>query len=149
VAKKAPDSMIGKQLPSFEAELLDGGSLDSASFAGQVTYLSFFASWCGPCRRELPALRELHAKYESQGFAVVGIGVDTNSAKSAGMARQYGADFPVLLDPRGKVLGLFDVKSMPTSYLINRKGVIVDKLIGWGETAEKLPKVMKRVEEEL
>jgi protein-disulfide isomerase/peroxiredoxin/uncharacterized membrane protein len=149
VAKKAPSSMIGKQLPAFEAELLDGGTLSSRSLRGQVIYLSFFASWCGPCRRELPALRDLHAKYESQGFAVVAVGVDTDSAKSAAMARKYGADYPVLLDPRGKVLGLFDVKSMPTTYLINRKGVIVDKLIGWGETAEKLPKVMKRVEEEL
>jgi peroxiredoxin len=65
------------------------------------------------------------------------------------MARQYGVDYPVVLDPKGKVLGLFDVKSMPTTYLISREGIIVDKLVGWGETAVKLPKVMARVEQEL
>jgi protein-disulfide isomerase/thiol-disulfide isomerase/thioredoxin/uncharacterized membrane protein len=149
IAAKAPDSMIGKRLPKFVGELLGGGSFNSKSLAGQVTYLSFYASWCGPCRRELPALRELHAKYESQGFSVIAVGVDTNVDKSAQMARQYGVDYPVVLDPKGKVLGLFDVKSMPTTYLISREGIIVDKLVGWGETAVKLPKVMARVEQEL
>ena len=149
IASRAPESMIGKRMPQFVGELLGGGTLNAKSFMGKVTYLSFYASWCGPCRRELPALTELHAKYSSEGFSVVGVGVDTDAEKSARMAKQYDVDYPVILDPRGKVLGLFDVKSMPTTYLINREGIIVDKLVGWGETAEKLPKVMQRVEQEL
>lgn len=149
IASRAPDSMIGKRVPQFVGELLGGGTLNAKSFLGKVTYLSFYASWCGPCRRELPALKELNAKYASEGFSVVAVGVDTDVEKSARMARQYDVDYPVILDPRGKILGLFDVKSMPTTYLVNRQGIVVDKLVGWGETDKKLPKVMKRVEEEL
>ena len=98
-------------------------------------------------RRELPALKELHSQLKDRGLNVIGVGVDTDGTKSAAMARKYGVDYPVILDPRGKILGLFDVKSMPTTYLIDRDGVIVDKLVGWGKTEEKLSKVIKKVEE--
>ena len=147
VEKKAPDSMIGKKVPTFVGELMGGGTVASKDFRGDVTYLSFYASWCGPCRRELPALKELHSQLKDRGLNVIGVGVDTDGTKSAAMARKYGVDYPVILDPRGKILGLFDVKSMPTTYLIDRDGVIVDKLVGWGKTEEKLPKVIKKVEE--
>jgi protein-disulfide isomerase/peroxiredoxin/uncharacterized membrane protein len=146
VVSQAPDTMIGKPMPSFEGTLMDGSAITSDDLKGKVTYLSFFASWCGPCKRELPALRELHAKYESEGFQVISVGVDTEAALSERMARKYGADYPVLLDPDNKILGLFDVKSMPTTYLIGRDGVVIDKLVGWGQTEEKLPKVMEQVE---
>jgi thiol-disulfide isomerase/thioredoxin len=149
VAKKAPSTLIGQRLPSFTGDLLEGGTLESGSLGGEVVYLSFFASWCSPCKRELPALNELQKKYADRGLRVIGVGVDTDPAKSERMARQLGVEYPVILDPRGKILGLFDVKSMPTTYLVGRNGTIVEKLVGWGETAEKLPKVMQRVEEEL
>ena len=147
VEAAAPATMIGKRVPSFEGDLMAGGTLKSDGFKGKVTYLSFFASWCGPCRRELPALNELHEKYGADGFQVVAVGVDTEANKSVGMARQAGAVYPVVLDPQNKILGMFDVGSMPTTYIIGRDGRVVEKLVGWGETEEKLPKVMAQIEE--
>jgi protein-disulfide isomerase/peroxiredoxin/uncharacterized membrane protein len=146
VVSQAPDTMIGEELPDFEVRMMDGSTLRRADLEGKVTYLAFYASWCGPCRRELLALDELHDKYESQGFGVLAVGVDTEAELSEKMARKYGLTSPVALDPENKVLGLFDVRSMPTTYIIGRNLTVVDKLVGWGQTEEKLPKVMEQVE---
>ena len=134
----APAAMDDERLPAFDGELMGGGQLSSADLAGQVTYISFFASWCGPCRRELPALVGLQKTYGERGFRVVAVGVDAGAdgaQKSAAMARQLtGGAYDVILDPQNKVLGLFDVKSMPTTYLVDRDGIIRHKQVGFGDT---------------
>ena len=133
----APASMDSEKLPAFEGDLLAGGTWSTDQARGKVVYVTFFASWCGPCRKELPALKALRAKYADRGFEVVSIGVDAGSdgaQKSAAMAKQLGIDYPVILDPQNKILGLFDVKSMPTSYLVDRGGIIRHKQVGFGTT---------------
>ncbi len=133
VVASAPDDMIGEKVPSFSGELVGGGQLSSSSFKGKVTYLTFYASWCGPCRKELPALVSLQDQYESQGFQIVAVGVDTVARKSEIFAKRSKVDYPVVLDPRNKILGMFDVTSMPTSYLIGRDGVVRFKKVGFGD----------------
>jgi len=139
VEAAAPRGLIGAPVPEFTGELMDGGSLSSAEFKGKVTYLSFYASWCGPCRRELPELNELHKKYAAQGFQVIAVGVDSDqggkngAALSRAMAKKYKAIYPVILDPSNEVLGHFDVQSMPTTYIIDKAGVIRHKQVGFGD----------------
>ena len=133
VDAKAPDDMIGRPLPSFEGRLLTGEVLKSKSLKGKLTYLSFYASWCGPCRKEMPALEKLHAEYGDRGFQVVAVGVDTKAAKSRRFVEKLGVTFPVVLDPKNTVLGKFDVRSMPTSYLVDQNGVIQWKKVGFGD----------------
>ena len=133
IEASAPNDMVGKKVPAFKGKLMGGGELSSTSLKGKVTYLTFFASWCGPCRKELPALMALQDRYEARGFQVVAVGVDTGARASETFAKRAKVDYPVVLDPRNKVLGLFDVKSMPTSYLIDRDGVIRYKKIGFGD----------------
>ena len=148
VAAAAPKSMDAKPLPAFEGQLMDGGTLSTDDMKGEVVYLSFFASWCGPCRKELPELAMLQEKYKDRKFRVVGVGVDAGAGgarKSEAMARKYGADaYDVILDPQNKVLGLFDVKSMPTTYIIDRNGVIQHKQVGFGDTTvEKVTPIIE------
>jgi protein-disulfide isomerase/uncharacterized membrane protein/peroxiredoxin len=138
VAALAPTDMDDTRLPAFEGDLMDGGTLNSASLKGKVVYLTFFASWCGPCRRELPALVALQQELGPRGFKVVAVGVDAGedgAQKSAAMGKQLGKGaYDVILDPFNKVLGKFDVKSMPTTYVIGRDGVIKHKQVGFGDT---------------
>jgi peroxiredoxin len=147
VSASAPDDMVGKKVPKFKGALVGGGDLNSRSFKGKVTYVTFFASWCGPCRKELPALMTLQDTYESQGFQVVAIGVDTVARKSEIFAKRTKVDYPVILDPSNRILGQFDVTSMPTSYLVGRDGVIRYKKVGFGDKTigEITPEIEKQL----
>ncbi len=143
----ARDGLEGTKVPAFEGELMKGGTMSSSEFAGKVTYLTFFASWCTPCRREFPELNAMTKEYAGKPFQVVSVGVDTDPAKSAGFARSAGATFPILLDPKGLIQGRFDVKSMPTTYIIDKKGVIQHKQVGF--SPEKTPGTVKPIIERL
>lgn len=143
----ARDGLEGSQVPAFEGDLMDGGKLSSASFKGKVTYLTFFASWCTPCKLEFPELAAMQKEYGDRGFQVVSVGVDTDPARSAGFARKVGAKFPIVLDPKGLIQGKFDVKSMPTTYIVGRSGVIEHKQVGFSQ--EKTPPKVKPIIERL
>ena len=131
VVTVAREGLEGTPVPAFTGELMTGGTLSSASFPGKVTYLTFFASWCTPCRREFPELNAMHKEFGPRGFQVVSVGVDRDPAKSAGFARSAGATFPIVLDPDGLIQGMFDVKSMPTTYILDKQGVIQHKQVGF------------------
>ena len=143
----AREGLEGTKVPAFTGELMTEGVVDSASFEGQVTYLTFFASWCTPCRREFPELAAMQTEYGARGFQVISVGVDTDPRKSEGFARSAGATFPIILDPKGLIQGKFDVKSMPTTYIIDRKGLIQHKQVGF--SPDNTPGVVRPVIERL
>ena len=145
ISASAPVDMIGKKLPEFTGDLSGGGQLSTSDFKGKVTYLTFYASWCGPCRKELPALVGLQDRYENKEFQIVAVGVDTVAKKAEIFAKRSKVDYPVVLDPRNHILGMFDVVSMPTSYLIDRDGIIRFKKVGFGDKTigEIVPEIEK------
>lgn len=143
----AREGLEGTPVPAFTGDLMGGGTVDSASFKGKVTYLTFFASWCTPCRREFPELNAMEEEYAERGFQVISVGVDRDPKKSAGFARSAGATFPIVLDPKGLIQGLFDVKSMPTTYIIDRQGNVQHKQVGF--SPEKTPGKVKPIIERL
>ncbi len=137
VAKAAPEGFEGKRLPEFTADMLDGTVVDSGSLRGKVTYLSFFASWCSPCKAEFEGLNRMMTHYEGKDFRILAVGVDTNAAKSKAAAQAWNAKFPVAVDPHNKILGLFDVTSMPTTYIIDKQGIVRKKHVGWTNVDDK------------
>lgn len=143
----AKEGLEGTPVPAFTGDLMAGGTVDSASFKGKVTYLTFFASWCTPCRREFPELNHMQEEYGDRGFQVISVGVDRDPKKSSGFARSAGATFPIVLDPKGLIQGLFDVKSMPTTYIIDRQGNIQHKQVGF--SPDKTPGTVKPIIERL
>jgi peroxiredoxin len=108
--------------PDFTLPSLGGANLRLQEQRGRVVMVNFWATWCGPCRVEMPHLARLYEKYRSSGFVVLAVNIDEDPRKAAGLAKQMGMTFPVLLDTEKKVSRLYDLSTMPSTVLIDRDG---------------------------
>ncbi len=125
LAASAPASVSPAQpAPDFTLRNLAGGNLRLAEQRGQVVMVNFWATWCGPCRVELPHLQRLHDKYRSAGFVLLGVNVDDQAAAGQQMAQRMGLTFPVLHDADKAVTRRYDVGAMPGTVLIDRDGTV-------------------------
>jgi thiol-disulfide isomerase/thioredoxin len=120
----------------FMASLAQANSmaeLDNAlkEAKGQVVYLDFWASWCGPCRKSFPWLNAMQAKYQAQNFKVISVNVDTDRGAAEKFLQALPAHFSVIYDPKGKIARKFKLKGMPSSYLINKQGEVVSAHVGF------------------
>ncbi len=115
---------VASNAPDFTLRTLEGPNLRLKELRGQVVMVNFWATWCGPCRQEMPHLSRLSAKYQGAGFVLLGVNVDDDSHKAADMAQKLGLKFPVLMDADKSAISLFDVKTMPTTVLIDRSGKV-------------------------
>jgi thiol-disulfide isomerase/thioredoxin len=97
--------------------------LDLAALRGHVIYLDFWASWCGPCRQSFPWMQTLKNTYEGQGLTIVAVDLDTDRVDADKFLRQFKPTFDVRFDPEGKLAELYNIKTMPSSVLIDRRGV--------------------------
>ena len=122
VSGLAGASDLNQPAPDFTLKSLAGKNLKLSEMAGNVVLINFWASWCGPCREEMPLLNALHNKYEALGFTVVGVNVeeDVNGAKS--FLQNFPVDFSVLLDNSNQVSKQYQVIAMPTTVVVDRDG---------------------------
>ena len=116
---------VGEAAPSFVLASAGGETIDSTELRGKVVYVDFWASWCSPCRRSFPWLNTLHERYAREGLAIVGVNVDKRRLDADKFLRDVPAIFRIVFDAQGTTPTAFDVKGMPSSYLIDRKGVVV------------------------
>jgi thiol-disulfide isomerase/thioredoxin len=115
----------GDAAPPFSLPAASGAATTLASLRGSVVYVDFWASWCTPCRRSFPWMNALQARYGSRGLAIVAINVDKRRPDAERFLRDVPATFPVVFDAAGATPAAFDVKGMPSSYLIDRNGIVV------------------------
>lgn len=108
----------------FTLASLGGKNLRLSEQRGEVIMINFWASWCGPCRKEMPLLNELHARYSAAGFQVWGVNVDAERADAEQMLQRIPVEFPVLFDTAGDVSKKFGVDAMPSSVFIDRDGKV-------------------------
>jgi len=127
-AEVQPAGSIGSEAPALAARSLDGDSLRLADFRGQVVLLNVWATWCIPCRREMPELQALHTEFGDRGLRVVGISVDEQSADEAvrNFTSDLGITYTILRDPSEAVSFAFAIPGVPATFLIDRDG-----RIGW------------------
>jgi len=122
---------VGQAMPAYTTELIDGKKFDIAAERGNVVFLNLWATWCGPCRFEIPELQSLHQKYASRGFKVVGISLDdTGVGGVKQFVSQHSMTYPVAYDPDGKIAAIFESSVLPTSVIVDRSGQIVWKKFG-------------------
>lgn len=108
--------------PDFTLRTMDGPNLRLGEQRGQVVMLNFWATWCGPCKQEMPHLNRLYDKYRDAGFVLLGVNVDDDPKNAAAAAKQLGIRFPVLLDQAKAVSRMYDLNAMPTTVVIDRDG---------------------------
>jgi peroxiredoxin len=108
--------------PDFTLKAQSGKAVTLAQFKGQVVMLNFWASWCGPCRQEMPLLDSIYKKYNKVGFTMIGVNVEPDSKAANDWLKQTPVSFPILYDTDSKVSTLYDVAGMPSTVVIDRKG---------------------------
>ncbi|HTY48626.1 MAG TPA: TlpA disulfide reductase family protein [Steroidobacteraceae bacterium] len=108
--------------PVFNLPARDGTIVDLAKLRGQVVMINFWASWCGPCRQEMPLLEKIYEQYHKFGFTLLGVNVEPDSAAAAGFLKQTPVTFPILFDTKSLVSNLYNVSGMPSSAFIDRQG---------------------------
>jgi len=106
-------------------------SFDLQEYRGKVLLLDFWASWCVPCRRSFPWMNEMQEKYGKQGLVIVGVNMDAEEAEAQAFLDEYPAKFEIIEDSNGELAKKFDVIAMPSSYVIDRNGDIVERHLGF------------------
>ena len=115
---------VSSNAPDFTLKSVAGANLRLQEQRGQVVMVNFWATWCGPCRQEMPHLNRLYEKYRASGFVLLGVNVDDDARNAVEVATKLGVRFPVLLDTEKTVSKLYDLATMPSTVLIDRDGKI-------------------------
>jgi peroxiredoxin len=121
---------IGSLAPDFTTMREDGQPIKLSDLRGQVVLLNFWATWCGPCRIEMPEFQAAYAEYAGQGFTVLAV----NNMETADQIQDFRdamkLTFPMALDERGSIANLYNLKGFPGTYIIDRSGIIVARFLG-------------------
>ena len=107
---------------AFSLKSRAGGEVSLSSLRGKVVLINFWATWCGPCRKEMPLLEQIHRKYAPLGFTMLGVNVEEDTRLMDTFLKDVPVSFPVLLDPANGVSKLYHVSAMPSTVIVDRKG---------------------------
>ena len=128
---------IGMQVPKdalmatdFTLDSLDGKTSSLSAYKGRFVFLNFWATWCPPCRSEMPAMQALYSRLEARGFVILAVDLAEKADTVRAYVKKNAFTFPVLLDKTGEVGGTYGAQSIPTTYLIDREGKVLARGIG-------------------
>lgn len=110
--------------PDFALPAREGADVRLSELKGQVVMINFWATWCGPCRQEMPLLQQLQSKYEPLGFTLLGVNVENDSAAAQAWLKGVPVTFPILFDRKNEVAERFGVEGMPSTVFVDREGKV-------------------------
>jgi len=134
-----PSPQVGFLAPDFTLQNQAGESVSLSDFRGQPVLLNLWASWCLPCRSEMPAMQKVYDAYKDQGFVILAVNITSQDSQSSAIAfaQELNLNFPILFDINGEVAHSYQMRAFPSSYFIGRDGIIQEVVIG-GPMAEAL-----------
>jgi peroxiredoxin len=122
----APSALAAREMsgpaPNFSLKSMSGEQMALADLKGQVVMVNFWATWCGPCRQEMPHLEALYERYSDLGFTLLGVNVEEDSSGAGKFLAETPVSFPILFDPKSEVSALYEVVAMPSTVIIDRSG---------------------------
>ncbi len=143
VAVQAAGQLEGKRAPDFTAISGEGKVLRLSQYRGKVVMVNFWATWCSSCRQEMPPLDDLYQRYQSKGFALLGVNIDENFATAKKMARKLNISYPIVFDADKNISRAYQVGAMPMTVIVDAAGVV--RSIHYGYK----PGTVKKYEDEL
>ncbi len=130
-AETGTKAAVGAAAPDFVLNTVDGKSVRLSDYRGQVVFLNFWATWCPPCRSEMPSIERLSREMEGQDFIILAVSIDGfETTQLRNMISPNHYSFTVLHDPEQKVADIYLISGIPTTYIIDKDGTIVDKSVG-------------------
>lgn len=135
----------GVSAPSFDADTLEGGRASLNDYKGKVVVLTFWATWCEPCKKEMPEIQAAYEKYKEEGLVVVGVNFGETKERAEPFVKQMGLSFPNLLDRRALIAERYGVVSLPVTFFIDREGIIRERVFGGTLTEESIAEVFQRL----
>lgn len=130
--------------PNFTLKDLHGRPVSLRDLRGRVVFLNFWATWCPPCRLEMPTMEELHGEFGNQGLVILAINFREGPEEVKAFFEEHHLTFKTLLDREAEAFGLYEAWSLPVTYLINKKGEIVGKVIGYRDWHNDLARSLFR-----
>ena len=118
------------EAPDFTLQSLDGTERSLSSYRGSVVFLNFWATWCRPCRVEMPSMERLNRTVNDERFVILAVDLREDPEAVRKFAEELGLSFPILLDPRGTTGFVYEVRAIPTTYLLDKQGRLTARLIG-------------------
>jgi thiol-disulfide isomerase/thioredoxin len=124
LAGSSASRLVSQPAPDFALRSFDGQNVRLSEHLGEVVLINFWATWCGPCRQEMPLLDEIYARYRRAGLVLFSVNIDEEQDAAVEMAQTLKVSYPVLFDARKDVSRAYDVGTMPLTVLIDREGVV-------------------------
>jgi thiol-disulfide isomerase/thioredoxin len=155
--RKIPDAVVkafeGAGIPvaaegidpiDFTLPLLDGTRVTLSQLKGKVVFLNFWATWCGPCVSEMPSMEAVYQKLKNKGFEILAVNLGETKGEVSEFIKKYNLNFPAVLDERDITSDYYNIQAIPTTYIIDRRGLIIARLVG--STNWNTPKVISALE---
>lgn len=138
-AGEIPAPKEGFLAPEFTLDTLEGHAISLNELRGQPILVNVWASWCAPCRAEMPAMQRVYEAYREQGFTILAVNATNQDSlnNAAGFVSEHNLTFPILIDSTGEVSMAYQVRSLPTSFFVDQNGIIQEIVIG-GPMSEAL-----------
>ncbi len=145
LAPPAEGAQVGNLAPDFQLQSLDGKVVSLSELRGSPVMLNFWATWCPPCRNEMPYIQQIYEEWSGKGLVLLAIDIGESSSTVKEFVQSYELSFPVLLDIKEDVAQIYNITGIPTTFFIDKDGIIQDKRVGSFQSKEEIAAYLSKI----